>query len=56
MALKISDILKALNDEEIRYVIVGGVAVNLHGHVRFTKDLDLIFAFDETNLKRRWRF
>lgn len=52
MALKISDILKALNDEEIRYVIVGGVAVNLHGHVRFTKDLDLVFAFDEANLKR----
>jgi predicted nucleotidyltransferase len=52
MALKISDILNALNNENIRYVIVGGVAVNLHGHVRFTKDLDLIFAFDEANLTR----
>ncbi len=52
MAIKISDILKALNDENIRYVIVGGVAVNLHGHVRFTKDLDLIFAFEKTNLTR----
>jgi predicted nucleotidyltransferase len=55
MSIKISDILKALNDAEIRYVIVGGVAVNLHGHARFTKDLDLIFAFDEDNLIRAMR-
>ena len=52
MAIKISDILKALNEADVRYLIVGGVAVNLHGHVRFTKDLDLIFAFDEENLRR----
>jgi predicted nucleotidyltransferase len=55
MSIKISDILKALNDAAIRYVIVGGIAVNLHGHARFTKDLDLIFAFDEDNLMRAMR-
>jgi len=26
----------------VRYVVVGGVAVNLHGHQRFTKDVDLV--------------
>ena len=26
----------------VRYVVVGGVAVNLHGYQRFTKDLDLV--------------
>ena len=26
----------------MRYVVVGGVAVNLHGYQRFTKDVDLV--------------
>ena len=34
-------ILRALNDAEVRYVAVGGVAVVLHGHARLTTDLDL---------------
>ena len=32
----------ALNDAGVRYVVVGGVAVVLHGHVRVTVDLDLV--------------
>lgn len=35
----------------IRYLIVGGVAVILHGFVRATADLDLMVAFDTENLK-----
>jgi hypothetical protein len=34
-------ILEALNDQGVRYVIVGGLAVVLHGHARLTADLDL---------------
>lgn len=34
-------IFETLDRAGARYVIVGGVAVNLHGHQRFTKDLDL---------------
>jgi hypothetical protein len=51
MSIRVSDIFAALNDAKVRYIVVGGVAVNLHGFARFTKDLDLIFAFDESNLK-----
>lgn len=36
----------------IRYLIVGGVAVILHGFVRATADLDLMLAMDPENLKR----
>jgi hypothetical protein len=36
------DTIKALNDAEVRYVVVGGLAVVLHGHIRHTYDLDLI--------------
>ena len=35
-------IFKALNDRGVRYLVAGGVAVVLHGHIRYTKDLDLI--------------
>lgn len=35
-------IFEALNASGARYVVVGGVAVNLHGHTRFTQDLDLV--------------
>ena len=34
-------IFEALNRAEVRYVVVGGVAVVLHGHARLTADLDL---------------
>ena len=35
-------IFEALSGAAVRYVVVGGVAVVLHGHVRATVDLDLI--------------
>ena len=34
-------VLEALNARDVRYVVVGGVAVVLHGHARLTADLDL---------------
>ena len=35
-------IFAALQTTGVRYVVVGGVAVNLHGYQRFTKDIDLV--------------
>jgi predicted nucleotidyltransferase len=35
-------IFQTLQATGVRYVVVGGVAVNLHGYQRFTKDVDLI--------------
>ncbi len=46
----ISTILGALTDSRVRYVVVGGVAVVLHGHLRFTADLDLVIALDRDNV------
>ena len=33
--------VQSLNDNGVRYLIVGGYAVALHGHPRYTKDLDV---------------
>lgn len=32
---------KALQANEVRYIMIGGFASNLHGHQRFTGDMDL---------------
>ena len=46
------ELFKALHDEGVRYVLVGGLAVNLHGVERATADVDLIMALDPENLGR----
>lgn len=45
-------ILSALVKAQVGFVIVGGFAVQLHGFVRSTIDLDLTVAMDEENLSR----
>jgi hypothetical protein len=35
-------LFKALNDAEVRYLVVGGLAVVLHGHPRLTANVDLV--------------
>ena len=42
MATQFDTIFAALQTTGVRYVVVGGVAVNLHGYQRFTKDVDLV--------------
>ena len=45
------DIVRALNLAAVRYLIVGGIAVNVHGYLRHTKDVDLVIALDEPNCR-----
>ncbi|MBZ5638171.1 MAG: nucleotidyltransferase [Acidobacteriia bacterium] len=51
----IEHVLQALNDAQVRYVIAGGVAVVLHGHLRTTADLDLALRLDTENVLRAVR-
>jgi len=45
-------LFRALNDADIRYVVVGGLAVVLHGHARLTVDVDLVVDLDEEQARR----
>ncbi len=45
-------ILKGLNEKEIKYIIVGGIAVNFHGIPRMTYDLDLLVKLSDENIKK----
>ena len=42
-------IFAALDAARVRYLVVGGVAVVLHGYPRFTADLDLVVELDREN-------
>ena len=45
-------LLKQLNTKKIRYLVIGGVAVNLHGFNRTTGDLDILISLDSVNIKK----
>jgi site-specific recombinase XerC len=42
---------QALDREGVRYVLIGGFAVILHGYVRSTKDIDLLVDPSEENVR-----
>lgn len=46
------DVLTALTEARVRYVVVGGVAVALHGHLRATVDLDVVVDLVPENVER----
>lgn len=35
------DFIQALNNNNVKYLLVGGYAVILHGYIRSTADLDI---------------
>ena len=43
------DFIRALNEAKVRYVLVGGYAVILHGYNRTTGDLDIWLERTEEN-------
>ena len=45
-------ILQAMKDAGVEFVLVGGFAVQLHGFVRSTIDLDIVLAMDDENLSK----
>jgi len=45
-------IFKKLNEKGIKYIVVGGVAVNLYGIPRMTYDIDLILDLEDEGLKK----
>jgi len=46
------EFIQSLNDNGVRYLVVGGYAVALHGHPRYTKDIDIWVELDQDNATR----
>ena len=45
-------LLGELASHEVDFLVAGGLAVNLHGYVRSTQDLDIIPCPDASNMRR----
>jgi len=52
MDLDYKAIFKRLNELNIDYLVVGGLAVNFHGIPRMTYDIDLMISLREENLRK----
>ena len=35
-------LVRVLDEAGVRYLVAGGLAVNAHGYLRFTRDIDLV--------------
>lgn len=46
------EFIESLNDNGVRYLVVGGYAVAFHGHPRYTKDFDVWIEMSEANAAR----
>lgn len=47
---KLHRVFMELNNSDVRYLLVGGLAVAAHGHTRATNDIDLVVALDRRNV------
>lgn len=46
------EFIQSLNDNSVRYLVIGGYAVAAHGHPRHTKDLGVWIASSRENAMR----
>ncbi|MBI4500945.1 MAG: hypothetical protein HY700_07270 [Gemmatimonadetes bacterium] len=51
-ASRLVTVCRLLNQANVKYVVVGGFALALHGVTRATKDVDILVDTDEDNVKR----
>lgn len=50
--LDVAELLRRLHEAEVDHVLIGGLAVNAHGVIRSTKDVDICPSPDPGNLER----
>ena len=55
VAEDLHDLLKAFIDHDVRFLVVGGYALAVHGHPRATGDLDVWIECNEANASRAKR-
>jgi hypothetical protein len=52
MLNRLKGVFRSLEEREVRYVVIGGIATILHGVPRATFDLDLLIEATEENVAR----
>jgi len=49
---KFLELAKELKNQQVEYVLIGGMAINLHGFARNTEDIDLFVQPDDLNIEK----
>jgi len=49
------EFIQSLNDNHVRYLVIGGYAVALHGYPRYTKDIDVWIDMNPDNAAKMVR-
>lgn len=50
----VQEFLRLLAKHEVRYLIIGGIAVIYYGHGRLTGDVDFLYDCSADNVRRLW--
>jgi predicted nucleotidyltransferase len=51
MAIDYKTFIKIFDEQQVKFVIVGGVAAIIHGSAQATFDLDIVYARDTENIR-----
>ncbi|PIQ07902.1 MAG: hypothetical protein COW71_14685 [Ignavibacteriales bacterium CG18_big_fil_WC_8_21_14_2_50_31_20] len=49
---KFLELMASFEKKDVEYVVIGGIAINLHGFSRNTEDIDLFVNPNEDNIKK----
>lgn len=52
MGPNLREILPLLSVNQVRFIVIGGVAAMAHGSARLTHDVDIVYARDPDNIRR----
>ncbi|NCS57086.1 MAG: hypothetical protein GPJ16_09065 [Microcystis aeruginosa G11-04] len=46
------EFIQLLNDNQVKYLVIGGYAVAVHGHPRYTKDINIWIEISQENAQK----
>jgi len=49
---KFLKVFKALEEEDVEYILIGGFAIILHGFTRLTQDIDILVKMTNSNIHK----
>lgn len=49
------EFIQLLNNNQVKYLVIGGYAVAVHGHPRYTKDIDIWIEMSSENTQKLMR-
>jgi predicted nucleotidyltransferase len=52
MIASLEEVLRLMQSQQVRHIVIGGWAAIIHGNARSTNDVDVVYARDADNIRR----